>query len=233
MNRSLDDRRARIAPSILNSDLTRLGESLRLLEEAEADFVHLDVMDGIFVPNISIGIPVVASVRQATTLPLDVHLMIDAPERYVAEFVAAGADILTIQVEATRHPHRVLQSIRERGVQAGLALNPGTPLDHAIELLPLCDLVLVMSVNPGFGGQAFIPTTIRRLQTLRQVVVDGGYQTLIEVDGGISTRNAGAVVAAGAGVLVAGTAIFGAGDGVVAAVKALRTAATAGPTEHV
>jgi ribulose-phosphate 3-epimerase len=233
MNRSLDDRRARIAPSILNSDLTRLGESLRLLEEAEADFVHLDVMDGIFVPNISIGIPVVASVRQATTLPLDVHLMIDAPERYVAEFVAAGADILTIQVEATRHPHRVLQSIRERGVQAGLALNPGTPLDHAIELLPLCDLVLVMSVNPGFGGQAFIPTTIRRLQTLRQVVVDGGYQTLIEVDGGISTRNAGAVVAAGAGVLVAGTAVFGAGDGVVAAVNALRTAATAGPTEYV
>lgn len=219
---------ALISPSVLNSDLTRLAESLQLLEQAGADFVHLDVMDGHFVPNISIGIPVVGSVRKATTLPLDVHLMIDAPERYITEFVEAGANVLTVQVEATRHPHRALQMIRERGVKAGLALNPGTPVSHAIELLPLCDLVLVMSVNPGFGGQAFIPTTLQRLKTLRAAIRDGGFDTLIEVDGGVSSRNAAEITAAGADVLVAGTALFGAAEGLVPAMHALRNASRGG-----
>lgn len=217
-----------ISPSVLNSDLTRLGESLRVLETANADFVHLDVMDGRFVPNISIGIPVVESVRNATSLPLDVHLMIDEPERFIPGFIDAGADILTLHVEATRHPHRALQSIRERGIRAGLALNPGTPIDHAIELLPFCDLVLVMSVNPGFGGQSFIPTTLRRLSAVSLAASEAGLSPLIEVDGGISATNAASVVAAGARVLVAGTAVFGNPDGVEAAVARIRQAATGG-----
>lgn len=212
---------ALISPSVLNSDLTRLAESLERLEQADVDYVHLDVMDGVFVPNISIGIPVVASVHNATQLPLDVHLMIVEPERYIPSFIDAGADILTIHVEATRHPHRALQSIRERGAKAGLALNPGTPVSHAIELLPLCDLVLVMSVNPGFGGQSFIPTALQRMTQIRSAIHDGGHQTMIEVDGGVSHRNAREVVTAGADMLVAGTAIFGADD-VVAAVHELR-----------
>lgn len=216
-----------IAPSILNSDLTRIAASLCCLEEAGADFVHLDVMDGRFVPNITIGIPVVASIRAATRLPLDVHLMIDEPERYVQQFVEAGADIVTIHVEATRHPHRALQAIRESGVRAGLALNPGTPVAAAIELLPMCDLVLVMSVNPGFGGQTFIPTSLRRIREMRAAIDGGGGATLLEVDGGISTRTAAAVVEAGADVLVAGTAVFGHEAGVVAAVRGLREAVRA------
>jgi ribulose-phosphate 3-epimerase len=215
---------ALISPSVLNSDLTRLADSLRLLEQAGADFVHLDVMDGNFVPNISIGIPVVASVKAETRLPLDVHLMIDAPERYIDEFVKAGANILTIQVESTRHPHRALQQIREHGIEAGLAINPGTPVEHAIELLELCDLVLVMSVNPGFGGQQFIPTTLRRLRRLRDSIQAGGHDVVIEVDGGVSTRNAADITSAGANMLVAGTALFGAEEGLIAAVHALRAA---------
>jgi ribulose-phosphate 3-epimerase len=215
---------ALISPSVLNSDLTRLADSLALLEQGGADFVHLDVMDGIFVPNISIGIPVVESVSRATELPLDVHLMIDAPERYIDQFVAAGADILTVHVEATRHPHRALQMIAEHGIRTGLALNPGTPIDHAIELLPLCDLVLIMSVNPGFGGQQFIPQTLQRLERLRSAIEAGGYSTVIEVDGGVSPANAGDIAAAGADVLVAGTALFRAGEGLVAAISHLRSA---------
>ncbi len=218
--------RVKLSPSILNSDLTRLADSLQLLEAAGADYVHLDVMDGRFVPNISIGIPVVASVREATSLPLDVHLMIVEPERYIDQFIGAGADIVTIQVEATPHPHRALQSIRELGVRAGLALNPGTPISHAVELLPLCDLILVMSVNPGFGGQSFIPTSIRRIGEVRAAIDASGYPTILEVDGGITTRTAPRAVEAGATMLVAGTAIFGAECGVVEAVRQLRDAAT-------
>lgn len=220
------DVRTRISPSILNSDLARLADSLVMLEAGGADYVHLDVMDGRFVPNISIGIPVVASIRAATSLPLDVHLMIVEPERYVDQFIAAGADIVTIQVEATQHPHRVLQSIREQGVRAGLALNPGTPVSHAVELLPLCDLVLIMSVNPGFGGQSFIPTSIRRIEDVRAAIDVRGYPTILEVDGGVTTRTAPRAVGAGATMLVAGTAIFGDEHGVVEAIHRLRESAT-------
>ncbi|RIK34779.1 MAG: ribulose-phosphate 3-epimerase [Chloroflexi bacterium] len=215
-----------LAPSILNSsDLTRIAESLAALEAAGADYVHLDVMDGHFVPNITFGAPVVASIRAATRLPLDVHLMITQPERYVAAFVEAGADILTIHVEATYHPHRVLQAIREMGARAGLAVNPGTPLANAQELLPVCDLVLLMSVNPGFGGQTFIPLTLQRVRAMRGEIDARGAPVLLEVDGGISARNAGMVRAAGADILVAGTAVFGDERGVGAALSALREAA--------
>lgn len=219
-----EHRSVALSPSILNSDLSRLHDSLRLLEEAGADYVHLDVMDGHFVPNISIGIPVVASVRQATTLPLDVHLMIDRPERYVTQFVQAGADILTVHVEATVHPHRVLQSIREHRIKAGLAINPGTPIAVLIELLPMCDLALIMSVNPGFGGQSFIPTALRRIAEARHAIDASNLDVLLEVDGGVTAANASEIATAGATVLVAGTAIFGAPGGPVAGVRALRSA---------
>lgn len=215
-----------IAPSILDSDLTRLRESLELMERGGADFVHLDVMDGCFVPNISIGVPVVASVRQATSLPLDVHLMIDHPERYVDAFIDAGASVVTIHYEATPHPHRALQSIRERGAQAGLALNPGTPVHAVRDLLGLCDLVLLMSVNPGFGGQQFIPRTIDRLIELGGILGSESLEPMVEVDGGVNAGNAGEIVAAGATVLVAGSAVFKHDDGVEEAIQAIRKSAT-------
>src|SRR5690606_34397439 len=154
----------------LDSDLANLADQVRILEEAGVDIVHVDVMDGRFVPNISIGIPVVASLRAATSLTLDVHLMIEEPERYVSEFVAAGADIVTVHPEATPHVHRALDRIREAGALCGLALNPGTPLAHATELLPVVDLVLIMSINPGFGGQTFKPEALERLRRMRQAI---------------------------------------------------------------
>ena len=214
----------RLAPSILDSDLTNLSVSLAALERAGADYVHLDVMDGHFVPNISIGVPVVASIRKATQLPLDVHLMIDRPERYIPAFIDAGADILTVHVEATAHPHRALQMIRERGILSGIALNPGTAVRSVCDLLPFADLVLLMSVNPGFGGQTFIPTTLRRIADLKAMLVDQGIEALIEVDGGVSPANAGDVAAAGASVLVAGSAVFKNKSGVEHAVAQLREA---------
>jgi len=215
-----------IAPSILDSDLTRLHESLDRLERGGADFVHLDVMDGCFVPNISIGVPVVASVRQATSLPLDVHLMIDRPERYVEAFVDAGADILTVHYEASSHPHRVLQAIRESGIKAGLALNPGTPVNVVVDLLYLCDLVLLMSVNPGFGGQQFIQRTTNRLRELGEILRNEPQAPMIEVDGGVNAGNVAEVVSAGANLVVAGSAVFRHGHGVESAIQEIRTAAT-------
>lgn len=214
----------RLAPSILDSDLARLAGSLEELEAAGADFVHLDVMDGQFVPNISIGIPVVASVRKATSLPLDVHLMIDQPERYIDRFVEAGADIVTVHLEATAHPHRALQMVRAAGAMAGLALNPGTPVEAAADLLSICDLVLVMSVNPGFGGQQFIKRTNWRVGRLRSMLSEQGLNAMIEIDGGVNAENAGKLAASGADVLVAGSAVFRHECGVAAAIRELRAA---------
>jgi ribulose-phosphate 3-epimerase len=220
----VNTRMVKIAPSILDSDLARLSETLGSLEAAGADYVHLDVMDGHFVPNISIGIPVVRSVRQATALPLDVHLMIDQPERYVRDFVEAGADILTVHVEATIHPHRVLQTIRETGCKAGIALNPGTSIASIRDLLPVSDLVLLMSVNPGFGGQSFIRSTIRRIFDLRRLLEEEGLNAEIEIDGGVDAAIAAEVVAAGATILVAGSAVFKHPDGVEVAISRIREA---------
>jgi ribulose-phosphate 3-epimerase len=213
-----------LAPSILDSDLTRLGETLQTLEESGADAIHLDVMDGQFVPNISIGVPVVSSVRKATSLVLDVHLMIAEPERYVQTFIDAGSDIVTIHQEATVHPHRALQMIRDGGAKAGLALNPGTPVAATRDLLPYCDLVLIMSVNPGFGGQSFIPETHRRLRDLKDMLDDAGLDAIIEVDGGVNMANAANIVASGASMLVAGSAVFKHAGGVAAAMAELRSA---------
>lgn len=217
-----------IAPSILDSDLADLRATLAMLEEAGVQVVHLDVMDGRFVPNISIGIPVVASIRRRTSMTLDVHLMIEQPERFVDEFVDAGADILTVHPEATPHVHRALQSIRAAGAGAGVALNPGTPISQAIELLPIADLVLIMSVNPGFGGQAFIATSLDRLRTMRDAIDAGGYRTLLEVDGGINPDTIGAAREAGTDLFVAGSAIFRAGIEPPDAVRRLQAAIDAG-----
>lgn len=218
-----------IAPSILDSDLADLRTTLAMLDEAGVKVVHLDVMDGRFVPNISIGIPVVASIRRHTSLTLDVHLMIDQPERYVDEFVDAGADILTVHPEATPHVHRALQSIRAAGARAGVALNPGTPVSHAIELLPMADLVLIMSVNPGFGGQAFIETAPGRMRAVRDAIDAGGYGTLLEVDGGINLDTIGMARAAGADLFVAGSAIFKAKNGPSTAARRLQAAIDVNP----
>lgn len=218
------DTRVRLAPSILDSDLANLATSITALERAGVEFVHLDVMDGQFVPNISIGIPVVASVRKITSLPLDVHLMVDRPERYIDAFIDAGADILTVHVEATAHPHRALQMIREKGVRSGLALNPGTSVQSVKELLSVADLILLMSVNPGFGGQTFIPTTLRKIEELQTLCAELNVELLIEVDGGVSASNAKQITGAGANVLVAGSAIFKHAGGLDQAVRDLREA---------
>lgn len=219
-----------IAPSILASDFARLGEEVQRVEEGGADFVHVDVMDGHFVPNITMGPIVVEALRPRTDLPLDVHLMIEQPGRYVEAFAAAGADYLTVHVEACPHLHRVVQQIREHGVKAGVALNPHTPLAAIEAVLHDLNLVLIMSVNPGFGGQAFIPHTLERLRRLRALLRERGLdgQVAVEVDGGIKAENARSVVEAGAQVLVSGSGIYGADDP-AEAVRALRRAAMPEP----
>ncbi|AUX48241.1 ribulose-phosphate 3-epimerase [Sorangium cellulosum] len=199
-----------VAPSILSADFGRLAEEVRAVEAAGADWVHVDVMDGRFVPNITIGPLVVRAVRAATRLPLDVHLMIVEPERYVAEFAAAGADRISVHVEASPHLHRTLQQIRDAGARPGVVLNPHTPEESIRHVLPDLDLILVMSVNPGFGGQKFIPGAVPKLQSVRQMIDQAGLETVLEVDGGIAPSTAGQVVAAGARALVAGAAVFGA-----------------------
>jgi ribulose-phosphate 3-epimerase len=199
-----------LAPSILSADFARLAESLQLL--GDRCVVHVDVMDGRFVPNLTIGMPVVAALRRETKLPLDCHLMIVEPSRYALEFVKAGADWVSIHQEADPHAHRTLTAIREAGAKAGIVLNPATPVETLVDLVGVFDFVLLMSVNPGFGGQRFIPRTldkIRRLDRLRQ---DSGADFFIQVDGGVGPDNAGALVKAGADVLVAGNAVFGASD---------------------
>lgn len=207
-------RPVRIAPSILSADFGRLADEVRAVEAAGADLIHVDVMDGHFVPNITIGPLVVEAVRRATQLPLDVHLMISEPERYVEDFVKAGASGVTVHVEASIHLHKTLDAIRKAGARAGVSLNPHTSPDVLDYVLGDLDLILVMSVNPGFGGQKFIPTASRKIRTLDAKLREMGLRSGvdIEVDGGINARTAQEVVAAGADILVAGSAIFGAGQ---------------------
>jgi ribulose-phosphate 3-epimerase len=200
----------RIAPSILSADFGRLADEVRAVEAAGADWIHVDVMDGRFVPNITIGPLVVKAVRAATKLPIDVHLMIVEPERYVADFAAAGADWISVHVEASSHLHRTLQQIRSTGAKAGVVLNPHTPEESVRHVLPYLDLILVMSVNPGFGGQSFIRSSLAKVASLRQMIDRAALPVALEVDGGISPLTAGEVAAAGARVFVAGSAVFGA-----------------------
>ncbi len=203
----------RVAPSLLSCSFERMGEEIAAVREAGADWLHFDVMDGRFVPNISVGpLGVEAARRAAPGMVLDVHLMIADPDSYVDAFADAGADILTVHVEAPRHIHRTLQSIRGRGLGVGLTLNPGTPLSAIEALLPEVDMVLVMSVNPGFGGQKFIPASLDRIRRLREKIEAAGLSVLVEVDGGVTPRNAAEIREAGAEALVAGSAVFGAED---------------------
>ncbi|HOE66809.1 MAG TPA: ribulose-phosphate 3-epimerase [Candidatus Hydrogenedentes bacterium] len=194
----------KIAPSILASDFSRLGEEVRAVIDAGADWIHIDVMDGHFTPNITIGPAVVASLRQHSTVPLDVHLMISDPDRYIRDFADAGADIITFHVEAAKHPHRTLTMIKELGCQAGIVLNPGTSHDEIEFLADYVDLVLLMTVNPGFGGQKFIPEMLRKIQYVRAMLGERD----LEVDGGIDAETAAQVIQAGANVLVAGSYIY-------------------------
>ena len=215
----------KLAPSILSADFARLGEQVVEVAGAGADYIHVDVMDGHFVPNITIGPAVVASIRPLTTLPLDVHLMIEHPERYVAEFVKAGADIVTVHVEACSHVHRLVQLIKGLGARAGVSLNPATPLSSIEEIIAHVDLVLIMSVNPGFGGQSFIPSTLPKIAGMRRILDDRKLNAELEVDGGITPDNAREIVEAGADILVAGNSVFKAREGISQALQGLRIAA--------
>jgi ribulose-phosphate 3-epimerase len=201
-----------IAPSILSADFSRLGDEIKAVEQAGADWIHVDVMDGHFVPNITIGPLVVEAVRKVTELPLDVHLMIENADRYIGEFISAGSDIITVHVEACTHLNRTIQLIKEQDVKAGVVLNPATPLSSLEEILHEIDMVLLMSVNPGFGGQKFIPSMLDKIQNLSEVMSHYENPIELEVDGGIKAENVGEIKQAGASVLVAGSAIFNAKD---------------------
>jgi len=201
-----------IAPSILSADFGKLAEEVMLAEKAGVDMIHIDVMDGHFVPNITIGPLVVEAVKKATSLPLDVHLMITNPEKYISDFIKAGANYLTVHVEASVHLHRTVWEIKEKGIKAGVSLNPATPLNLVEEILHEIDLLLIMSVNPGFGGQQFIPASIDKIKRAKSMVLKTGSKALVEVDGGVKLENAREIVQAGADILVMGSAFFGEKD---------------------
>lgn len=219
----VNSRTIEIAPSILSADFSKLGEEIQAVERGGATLLHVDVMDGHFVPNITIGLPVVQSVARSTDLPIDAHLMISEPGKYAEQFVFAGARMVSVHVEADAHIHRTLMAIKAAGARAGVVINPATPINELEEILNFVDYVLVMSVNPGFGGQQFIPTAINKVRRLRQMVVERGTDVRIEIDGGIDRANIADVVAAGADIIVAGSAIFGSADP-EAAVRELREA---------
>lgn len=212
-----------IAPSILSADFSRLNEEIEAVERGGATILHVDVMDGHFVPNITVGLPVVKSIALATRLPIDAHLMISEPGRYAKQFVEAGAKMVSVHVEADAHLHRTLASIREAGARPGVVINPATPIESLVDALPFADYVLVMSVNPGFGGQRFIGTSVDKVRRLKRLIDERKLDTRIEIDGGIDLENISSVVAAGAEIIVAGSAIFGAPDP-EAAVRGLREA---------
>ena len=214
----------RIAPSILSADFARLGEDVATVVGAGADWIHVDVMDGHFVPNITLGPAITKAVQGATAVPVDVHLMIEHPERYIDAFVEAGADWVTVHQEACPHLHRTLQQIRDAGARPGVAINPGTPVAALEDVASDLDLLLVMSVNPGFGGQAFIPASVRKVRQAREMLSAAGSEALIEVDGGVDATNAAELASAGADVLVAGSAVFRHPSGAAGGVRALRQA---------
>ncbi|VAV83364.1 Ribulose-phosphate 3-epimerase [hydrothermal vent metagenome] len=208
----MEVKRMKISPSILSADFTRLGEEIRAVTEAGADYIHIDVMDGHFVPNITIGPLLVEAARRATELPLDVHLMIERPERYIEDFAKAGSDIITIHAEATPHLHRAVQAIKECGLNAGLAINPSTPASAIEPLAGYIDMALVMSVNPGFGGQRFIDSALEKIRRVRIILDSANSAAELQVDGGIKVSNIAAAAEAGADVFVAGSAVFGSDD---------------------
>lgn len=201
-----------IAPSILSADFLHLGRDIEMLNRSQAEWIHMDIMDGRFVPNISFGLPIVEAVSSITDKVCDVHLMIEQPEQYIKAFAKAGADILTVHYEAVRHLHRAIQEIHEAGMKAGVVLNPHTPVSLLSDILPYLDMVLLMSVNPGFGGQKFIGQVLHKVSQLRQMIDEGGHDVIIEVDGGVNAETAPRLFEAGAEVLVAGSYVFGSAD---------------------
>lgn len=201
-------KKKKIAPSILSADFTRLGEEIAHVSEAGADLIHVDVMDGHFVPNLTIGPPIIEAIRKITDLPIDVHVMITNPDETFQDYVSAGADYLTIHVEASTHLHRTVQAIREKGAKAGVTLNPATPLSSVEDILPDIDLLLIMSVNPGFGGQSFIPSSMEKIRRARKMIDERGLRVELEIDGGIKMENIAEIAEAGADIFVSGSGIF-------------------------